>query len=218
MNARRDEAPDTSDSRRVNRPRFHGRSIQAREEVTTKMSVNREVKQKAVDELTEILSRAKAAIVANYSGLNVASVMEIRREFRKAGVEYKVVKNTLMKRALAGSQREKLSEVFTGTTAVAFKFDDETSRLGKAAKDIAKKFEKFKVKAGFVENDVLIGEKAMDTMAALPTLDEARSQLLGVLNAPLGKLLAQMNAPAQNIIGVIKAKEEKDSKEAAPAA
>jgi large subunit ribosomal protein L10 len=178
---------------------------------------NREVKQKAVDELSEKLSRAKAAIVANYSGLTVASVMEIRRAFRAAGVEYKVVKNTLMKRALAGSAREKIGEVFTGTTAVAWKYDDEVSKLGKAAKDIAKKFEKFKVKGGFVENEVLIGAKSVETMAALPTLDEARAQLLGVFNAPAAKLLAQINAPGQQIAGVIKAKEEKDAK-AAPAA
>jgi large subunit ribosomal protein L10 len=179
---------------------------------------NRDVKQKAVDELTEKLSRAKAAIIANYSGLTVASVMEIRRSFRAAGVEYKVVKNTLMKRALAGSAREKIGEVFTGTTAVAWKYDDEVAKLGKAAKDIAKKFEKFKVKGGFVENDVLIGAQSVETMAALPTLDEARAQLLGVFNAPAAKLLAQLNAPGQQIAGVLKAKEEKDSKEGTAAA
>jgi large subunit ribosomal protein L10 len=182
------------------------------------MPTNREIKQKAVDELTDRLSRAKAAIVANYSGLTVATVMEIRRAFRKEGVEYKVVKNTLMKRALAGSQREKIGEIFTGTTAVAWKFEGEVSKLGKVAKDIAKKFEKFKVKGGFVENDVLIGEKSMETIAALPTLDEARAQLLGVINAPAAKLLAQINAPGQQIAGVLKAKEEKDSKETTAAA
>jgi large subunit ribosomal protein L10 len=182
------------------------------------MSINREVKQKAVDELSDRLSRAKAGIVANYSGLTAATVMEIRRAFRAAGVEYKVVKNTLMKRALAGSKREKIGEVFTGTTAVAWQYEGEVSKLGKAAKDIAKKFDKFKVKAGFVENDVLIGEKSMETMAALPTLDEARAQLLGMFNTPAAKLLAQLNAPAQQICGVIKAKEEKDAKAAAPAA
>lgn len=181
------------------------------------MSNNRAIKEKAVGELTDILGKAKAAIVANYSGLNVASVMEIRRAFRAAGVEYKVVKNTLMKRALKGTKREPIGKAFTGTTAVAFQYGDEVAKLGKAAKEIAKKFEKFKVKAGFVESDVLMGEQAMEVMASLPTLDEARAQLLGVINAPAAKLLAQVNAPASNLIGVIKAKEEKDAK-AAPAA
>jgi large subunit ribosomal protein L10 len=183
----------------------HGREV-------NDLSTHREEKAAAVTELLDRLSRAKAAIVANYQGLTVANVMEIRRAFRAAGVEYKVVKNTLMKRALKGSAREKISSVFTGTTVVAFKYDEEIAKLGKAAKDVAKKFEKFQVKAGFVENDVIEGAKAVDVMASLPTLDEARAQLLGVINAPLAKLLAQMNAPAQHLVGVIKAKQEKDEK------
>ena len=178
--------------------------------------MDRNQKSEAVKDLTERLSRAKAAIVANYQGLNVASVMEIRRAFRTAGVEYKVVKNTLMKRALLGTKREKIGEAFTGTTAVLFKYDEEIAKLGKAAKEIAKKFEKFKVKGGFVEDDVIAGERAVEVMAALPTLDEARAQLLGIINAPAAKLLAQINAPAQNVIGVVLAKKEKDEK-AAPA-
>lgn len=182
------------------------------------MGMNRQVKGEAVADLTERLGRAKAVLVANYSGLNVASVMEIRRAFRAAGVDYRVVKNTLMKRALAGTKREKIGEVFTGTTAVAFKYDDEVATLGKAAKELAKKFEKLKFKGGFVEDDVLTGASAVDTMAALPTLDEARAMLLGVINTPAAKLLAQINAPASHVVGVIKAKQEKDEKGAAPAA
>ena len=174
--------------------------------------MNREEKSQAVQELAERLGRAKAALVANYQGLDVASVSEIRRTFRTAGVEYKVVKNTLMKRALAGTKREKISEQFTGTTAVLFKYDDEIAKLGKAAKEVATKFEKFQVKAGFVEEDVIGDAKAVDVMASLPTLDEARAQLLGIVNAPAQKLLAQFDAPAQHLVGVIQAKKEKDEK------
>lgn len=182
------------------------------------MGMNKEAKGEAINDLVERLGRAKSALVANFSGLNVATVMEIRREFRKVGVEYRVVKNTLMKRALAGTKRAKIGEVFSGTTAVAFKYDDEAAALGKAAQALAKKFEKFKVKAGFVEDDVLVGPAAVDTMAALPTLDEARAMLLGVINAPAAKLLAQINAPGSNLIGVVQAKKEKDEKAEAPAA
>lgn len=176
------------------------------------MSMNREEKEAAVKDLSDKLSRAKAALVANFAGISVAAAMDIRRAFRAAGVEYKVVKNTLMKRALAGSKREKIGEVFTGTTAVAFKYDDEIAKLGKAAQELSKKYDKLQFKAGFVEDDVLHGEKAVDAMASLPTLDEARARLLGVINAPFSKLLAQINAPASNVIGVIRAKQEKDEK------
>jgi large subunit ribosomal protein L10 len=179
--------------------------------------MNKDEKSAQVADLTDKLKRAKAALVANFSGLNVASAMDIRRQLRSAGVEYKVVKNTLMKRALLGTKRESISGVFVGTTAVAFKYDDEIGKLGKAARELTKKYEKFKIKAGFVEDDVIQGEKAVDVLASLPTLDEARAQLLGVINAPFAKLLAQINAPASNVIGVIQAKKEKDEKGTTPA-
>jgi large subunit ribosomal protein L10 len=185
------------------------------------MGMNREAKQVVVDDLSDRLGKAKAALVANFQGLNVAAVTDIRRMFRAAGVDYRVVKNTLMKRALAGTAREKIGTHFTGTTAVAFKYDDEIGRLGKAAQEIKKKYEKFQVKAGFVEDDVIDGEKAADALASLPTREEVRATLLGLINAPAAKLLAQINAPASNLIGVVQAKKEKDEKgagEAAPAA
>jgi large subunit ribosomal protein L10 len=174
------------------------------------MPMNREAKEAMVADLADKLSRAKGALVAGFSGLDVASVNEIRTKFREANAEYKVVKNTLMKRALQGTAIEKLSEAFRGPTAVAFKFDEEVGRLGKAAQELIKKFDKLEVKAGFIETDVIL-EGAVDTLASLPTMDEARAQLLGVINAPASQLLAQLNAPGSHVVGVIKAKHDKDS-------
>ena len=174
------------------------------------MPMNRESKESMVADLGDKLDRAKGALVASYIGLDVAAVTEIRKAFREAGIEYKVVKNTLMKRALSGRDIEKLGDSFTGPTAVAFKFDDEVGKLGKIAEELVKKYDKFEVKAGFIETDVLEGESTVKTMASLPTMDEARAQLLGVVNAPASKLLAMINAPASNLVGVIKAKQNKD--------
>lgn len=174
------------------------------------MPMTRQAKEKALGEITDRLKRAKAVLVADYSGLDVASVSEIRRGFRAAGVEYKVVKNKLARIALKGTPREKIGKVFTRTTAVMFKYDYEFGKLGKAAKEITAKFEKLKVRGGFVENDVLDTPNAVEVMAALPTLEEARAQLLGVINAPASKLLAQINAPGQNLVGVLQAKADKD--------
>ena len=173
------------------------------------MPMSRQAKEAAVADLVDQLGRAKGGLIANFTGLNVAQVTEIRAKFREAGVEYRVVKNTLIKRALAGTASEALSETFTGPTAVALKFDEEFGTLGKAAKDLVKKFEKFEVKGGYIEEEILEGD-IVETMAALPTLDEARAQLLGVINAPAANLLAQINAPASNLIGVIQAKKDKD--------
>lgn len=178
------------------------------------MSMSRQAKEEAVQALTDRLNRAKGGFVASFIGLNVASVDEIRSELRKAGIEYKVVKNTLMKRALSGRPIEKLGEAFRGPTAIALTYSDEVGKLGKTFKDLVKKYEKLEVKAAFLEDDVLQGD-VVEAMASMPTLDEARAQLLGVINAPAAQLLAQINAPASNLIGVLQAKKQKDEEEAA---
>lgn len=174
------------------------------------MPLTREAKAKLLGDLSQKLNSAKAILIADYSGLDVASVSEIRRAFRGAGVEYRVVKNKLARIALKGTPREGVAKAFTRTTAVMFKFDEEFGKLGKVAKELTTKFEKLQVRGGFVGNDVLPAATALDTMAALPTLDEARAQLLGVLNAPAAKLLATINAPGSQLAGVIQAKADKD--------
>ncbi len=184
------------------------------------MGMTRQAKEDAVSALTEKLERAKGAVVANYKGLDVAQVNEIRAKFREIGAEYRVVKNTLMKRALQGTKIESLGEVFTGPTAVAFKYDDELSNLGKTAKGLAKNFEKFEVKGAYIDQDVIIDAEAAETLSKLPTLPEVQAKLLGLLNAPGQqllslfnqpgeKLLAQINAPGQHSIGIVKALENK---------
>lgn len=177
------------------------------------MPMTRQAKEAMVADLADKFSRAKSALVANYTGLDVASVTQIRAAYREVDVEYKVVKNTLVKRALAGTALEKLGEAFVGPTAVAFKFDDEAGKLGKTTEELQKKFKKLEVKAGYIEEDLLEGD-IVGTMAKVPTLDEARAQLLGLLNTPAAKLLAQINAPAQQVAGVIQAKKQKDEESA----
>ena len=175
------------------------------------MAMTRQAKEEMVGSLSEMLDKARAGLVFNYQGLNVEQVTDIRRKFREANVQYKVVKNSLMKIALNGRSVEGLSSQFKGTTAIALKFDDEYGALGKTAKDLAKEYDKLEAKAGFVEDDVIEDAKALDVLASLPTMDDARSQLLGVLNAPAAKLLAQLNAPASQFLAVIEAKIEKDN-------
>ncbi len=181
------------------------------------MGMTRQAKEEAVASLSEKLSRAKAGLIADFQGLDVESVTKIRAKFREAGVEYRVVKNTLMRRALEGTKRSSLSKVFFGPKAVLFKYDEEYAALGRVAKDLSKQYEKFKVQAGFVENDIVEGEAGVEKLAALPTMNEARAQLLGVINAPAAKLLAQLNAPASKLLSVIEAKIAKDKEGVAAA-
>lgn len=174
------------------------------------MSMTRRGKEEAVASLSEKLGRAKGALVATFTGLDVEAVNDIRRQFRAVGVDYRVVKNTLMKRVLNGRGIEKLGSLFQGPTAIALKYDEEFARLGKTAKELAKKYEKFQVKGGYIDTDVIAEPRALETMASLPTLDEARSMLLGVLNAPASQLVGVLNAPASQLLGVIEAKRKKD--------
>jgi large subunit ribosomal protein L10 len=182
------------------------------------MGMTRQAKEEAVASLSEKLSRARAGLIADFQGLDVETVTKIRAKFREAGVEYRVVKNTLMRRALEGTALAKLGDKFRGPKAVLFKYDEEYGQLGRVAKDLSKQYEKFKVQAGFVEKDIVEGQAGVETMAALPTLNEARAQLLGVINAPAAKLLATLNAPASHLLSVIEAKIEEDKKKDGAAA
>jgi large subunit ribosomal protein L10 len=176
------------------------------------MGMTRQAKEEAVSSLSEKLSRARAGLIADFQGLDVESVTKIRAKFKAVGVEYRVVKNTLMKRALENTALKKLGEVFVGPKAVLFKYDDEYGILGRTAKDLQKTYQKFVVQAGFVEQDIVKGQAGVETIAALPTLNEARAQLLGVINAPAAKLLATINAPASQLLSVVEAKIEEDKK------
>ncbi|MEO1338690.1 MAG: 50S ribosomal protein L10, partial [Myxococcota bacterium] len=167
------------------------------------MGMTRQAKEEAVSALVDKIGRAKGAIVANYQGLDVASVNAIRAKFREVGAEYRVVKNTLMKRALEGTGKEKLGEVFTGPTAVAFKYDDELSVLGKAAKGLAKDFEKFEVKGAYIDQDVILDDDPADTLSKLPTLPEIQAKLLGLINAPAQQLLSLFNQPGEKLLAQI---------------
>jgi large subunit ribosomal protein L10 len=181
------------------------------------MGMTRQAKEEAVASLSEKLSRARAGLIADFQGLDVEAVTKIRAKFREVGVEYRVVKNTLMRRALEPTSLKKLSGVFVGPKAMLFKYDEEYGALGRVAKDLSKQYEKFKVRAGFVEQDIVEGEAGLETIAALPTLPEARSQLLGVINAPAAKLLATLNAPGSQLLSVIQAKADKDKEGGATA-
>jgi large subunit ribosomal protein L10 len=182
--------------------------------------MNRTEKAGVVEALGKRFSGAVGVLVADYRGLTVLEVNDLRKVFRKVGADYAVVKNTLAKRALGGTALDEIKDWFKGTTAVAIAKTDAAA-MAKAAIDFAKTHDKFKLRGAFVEGQQFLNE-GVKALANLPTKDEARASLLGVINAPLAKLLAQFNAPAQHVVGVLQAKVDKDNEgkpaEAAPAA
>lgn len=173
--------------------------------------MDRATKEAEIGRIKERFSKMSSAVFLDYKGLNVAQVTKLRDEFRKIGVEYRVVKNTLVKHALKDFDWSKsLEKTLTGMTGVAWSYEDP----GAAAK-VVKAFrkekdnEKLGVKAGLVDGSLIPGERVETELASMPGKDELRAMLLATLQAPMQQLLQQLNAPAQNFVYLLKAKEEK---------
>lgn len=171
--------------------------------------LTRSQKEVEVAELHDRFVRATSVFVAEYRGLDVASVDALRSKMRAAGAdafEYRVAKNTLLRRAAAGSSGEPLTPHFRGPTAVAFSFGDP-AKLAKILVDYAKEREHFKMRGAVVEGQAL-GIAEISQLATLPSLDELRGKLIGLLQAPAGQLARLIAAPAGQIARVVGARHE----------
>lgn len=155
--------------------------------------MNKETKQQVVAELHDKLLRAKAVFLADFRGMNVGKATELRNELRKAAVEYKVVKNTLLVLASRDTDKESLQPHFAGPTAVALSYDDPVAAAKVLSKFAKEQQATFKLKAG-----VLTGKPiAVSDIQALADLP-SREVLLA-------KLLGTMQAPTANFVGVLAA-------------
>ena len=167
-----------------------------------------ELKQPIVEEISNSIKDAQSVVLVNYSGLTVEQDTILRKELREAGVQYKVYKNTMMRRAFEGTAFESLSDHLHGTNAIAISETDATAPariLAKFAKD-AKALE---LKAGVVEG-TLYDTDALNELAKIPSRDELISKLLGSLQSPITNLARVLNQIAE--------KGGADACEAAPAA
>ena len=166
--------------------------------------LTRAQKETEVAELRDRFTRATSVFVAEYRGLDVASVDALRAKMRAAGVdafEYRVAKNTLLRKAAAGSSGESIVAHFSGPTAVAFSFGDP-AKLAKLLVDYAKDKEPFKLRAAVVEGQAL-STSEIAQLATLPSLDELRGKLIGLLQAPAGQLARLLAAPGAQIARVV---------------
>ena len=164
-----------------------------------------------IDEVKAKFARMTSAVLVDYKGMNVDSATKLRAQFKKAGVEYKVVKNTLVKHAIKGEAwAPKLDDVLTGMTGIAWSYEDPS-----AAAKVVKAFRKeegdagkLQVKAGIIDGQILDGKAVESSLATMPGKDELRAMLLATMQAPLVQLLQQLQAPAQNLVYVLAAKEK----------
>ncbi|MCM3786555.1 50S ribosomal protein L10 [Neobacillus mesonae] len=142
-----------------------------------------QAKQEAVDTVTAKLRESATTVVADYRGLNVAQVTELRKQLREAGIEFQVLKNSLLRRATAAAELTELDEVLTGPTAIAFSGEDAVAPA-KILNDFAKKNDALKLKGAVVEGRVVSAEE-VKALAELPSREGLLSMLLSVLQAPV---------------------------------
>jgi large subunit ribosomal protein L10 len=174
--------------------------------------LNRTEKEAVIGQLHDKMAKAKAAILAEPKGLNVATVTELRRKCREAKVEYRIVKNTLAIRAAKGTDLEQLSEKFVGPTALILSYDDVVAPA-KILADFVKDRENFALRIGVVQGKV-IDVKAIMALSKLPALPELRSKIAGVIAQPASKLVRLLAAPGQQLAQVIGARKDQLEKQA----
>lgn len=169
--------------------------------------MDRAQKRDMVAHLKDVFSSTNCVVVTHYSGLNVAQMTDLRREMRSAGAEFKVTKNRLTKLALDGTPYSALADLFTGPTAIAF--SDDPVAPAKVAVDFAKKHDKLVVLGGAMSQTVLDAD-GVKALATMPSLDELRGKLVGLLQAPATKVAGVLQAPAGQLARVLAAQGAKD--------
>ena len=167
------------------------------------MALNLEQKKEVVAELAEVASSAMSLVAAKYDGLTVAHLTDLRVKARKNGVYLRVAKNTLVRRAVKGTDYECVSDALTGPLLYAFSKDDPGA-AGRLVKDFAKTNDKLVAKVVSVGGK-LYGAAELDRLASLPTREQALSMLLGLLTQPASKLVRTLAEPAASLARAIRA-------------
>ncbi len=165
-------------------------------------------KEAVVKELTDKFSSAKSLVITDYLGLNVAEMTELRSKLREAGVEFKVVKNTLATIAANDVEMEEMTEYFSGPTAIAFGEDDAVSPA-KVLVEFAKDHEVLEIKAGLLNGEMISKEK-VESLAEIPSREELLAKAFASMKAPLTGLVNVLQGNIRGLVQVLnQIKEEK---------
>lgn len=171
------------------------------------MALRLEDKKALVAEVNEVAKSALSAVAAEYRGLTVGQMTDFRKKAREAGVYVRVVKNTLAKRAVEGTDFACLSEALKGPLVLAFSQEDPGA-AARIVKDFSKESDKLVTRAVSISGQ-LYGASELERLASLPTLDGARAMLLGVFQAPLAKLVRTVNEPHAKLARALQAYADK---------
>jgi large subunit ribosomal protein L10 len=170
--------------------------------------MNRSDKEAIVAEVAEKVARATAMYFADFTGLTVGEASELRREFRKAGIEYTVVKNTLARKALEQvTGYDRVYDKLVGPTGIAFSYNDAVAPA-KIIKKFNEKSGKLKLKVAVLEKQVFDGSK-LDELSKLPTRAELMAGVLGSIQAPISGIVGAIGAVVRDLVNVMDAIEKK---------
>jgi large subunit ribosomal protein L10 len=168
--------------------------------------VDRANKEALVATLNKALTETTCVVVTQQTGMTVEEVTELRRQMRAVGANFKVTKNRLARRALAGTKFERLSPMFTGPTAIAFSRDPVAA--AKVAVEYANKNEKLRIVGGGLDERQL-DLAGIKSLATLPSLDELRAKIIGMLQTPASRIAAVLQAPGGQVARVLAAHAKK---------
>jgi large subunit ribosomal protein L10 len=158
-------------------------------------------KQSFVSELETVYKESSSLVVTHYHGLTVSQLTDLRRSLRKNNAKFRIVKNTLSKIAANNSQLGQVVDLFSGPTAIAY--SEDPIAAAKGVVEFAKNNQQLKIVGGVVDGK-LVSVSEIDRLAKLPSLDELRGQLVGILQAPASKIIGVLEAPATKLARVFK--------------
>jgi large subunit ribosomal protein L10 len=170
--------------------------------------MKREQKEQVVDALTERLKGAETLLVADYRGLTMPQIDDLRTRLLESGARFTVVKNTLTRRAAEAAGADALLALLDGPSAIAFlEADGDMVAAAKALADAARETNVLEIRGGIMQGRAMTADE-VETLAKLPPADVLRGQVLGAIVAPLTALAGLLNAPLQNLVGLIDARIE----------
>jgi large subunit ribosomal protein L10 len=170
--------------------------------------MQRNEKQKLIEALRAKLAKADFAVAVAYKNIDAEATVKLRKLFREAKVDYKVVKNTLAKLAAKGTPAEKLAEQMKGPSALILGYGDVIAPAKLLLEVVQQQGEKMVVKAGVVQGN-LVDPAALKALASMPGLPELRGMLVGMIQSPAAKLVRIINTPGGQLARVLKAKADK---------
>jgi len=177
--------------------------------------MNKAQKSEEIKNLTEIFEAAKIVVLADYKGVNVADISQLRRDVRAAGGGIRVSKNTLVKRVLNKETQGPFYELCVGQNAIAYS-DSDPVGVVKTLVEFAKKNPKLKVKGGLLEGTSHLSEENLANLAKLPGREDLLAMLMGALDGPIRSVMGVMNNNVAQLLMVLKGIEEKVGEESSP--